>query len=491
MLWIVLLASVTAILVAFRTSLDIEDILLGYLLVVLGSSAHGGRWLGLVVAFSAFVIINYFFQQPYDSFAIGKPLDWLSLIAFLITSLVATQLLARAQAEAEAARRRTVEVETLGRVGSEALSAGRADEALVRITAVIQSTLAIDECAIWPWAADSGFGRRATRDGLAADTPDELVRRVVFRGEQILIAEGDTGTPADLHILLVPLRVQDRVVGALRLSDHAPLAFDPEKQRFLDALTYYAALGVERVRLAAEAEHAEALREADRLKDNLLASVSHDLRTPLTTIKALAQTGALRGDDAAAAIEEQADRLARLVSDLLDLSRIRAKNFALDPEINTAEDLIGAAVRQAQGLLEGKVLRAVVDLDSPALVGRFDFSHSLRILGNLIENAIRHSPPEQAVEVGARRENDTLVFSVADRGPGVPPNDRERIFESFYRARNAAPDAGHAGLGLFIARQLAELQGGTVVYEPRSGGGSVFLLRLPAVEVDEASIGGV
>ncbi len=510
--WLALMAAVTAVLYPIRTGIDPAHVLLIFLLLVLGGSASGGRALGLFMALVSFLLIDYYFQPPYDAFWVDKPLDLLSLIAFLATALVSTQLLARARAEAEAARRRAVEVESLARLGSQALSAGRADEALVRIAGIIQSTLNVAECAIIPWTSAGGFGARVTSDGVdpVPMRADELLERVALRGEPIAIAEGggnvrrngladgvsaaDETLPsfgAKIRTLLLPLRVQSHVVGVLRLSDDAALAIDSAKRRFLDALTYYAALGVERVRLVAQAEHAEALREADRLKDNLLASVSHDLRTPLTTIKALAQSAALRGDEAAAAIEEQADRLARLVSDLLDLSRIRARNFALEPELNTAEDLIGAAVRQAQGLLNGKSLRAMVDLDSPAIVGRFDFAHSLRILGNLIENAVRYSPVDQPVEVSARRDGESLVFTVADRGPGVPAADASRIFESFYRAKNATPDAagGHAGLGLSIARQLAELQGGSLTYLPRAGGGAMFVLTLPAFEIDEATFG--
>ena len=222
------------------------------------------------------------------------------------------------------------------------------------------------------------------------------------------------------------------------------------------------------------------------MKDNLLASVSHDLRTPLTTIKALAQTAALRGDEAAAAIEEQADRLTRLVADLLDLSRMKGDAFRAAPDINTAEDLIGAAQRQAQGLLaDARTIRTIIDLESPALVGRFDFTHALRILGNLLENALRYTPPGQCVELGVRRDADALVFTVADRGPGVPPAEVDRIFQPFYRHADTAPDVGRAGLGLSIARRLAEIQQGSLTYEPRPGGGSVFVLRLPAVDIEE------
>jgi two-component system sensor histidine kinase KdpD len=131
----------------------------------------------------------------------------------------------------------------------------------------------------------------------------------------------------------------------------------------------------------------------------------------------------------------------------------------------------------------GRTIKSVIDLESPALVGRFDFTHSLRILGNLLENALRYTPAGGSVELGVRREGESLVFTVADRGPGIPAAEVERIFHPFYRRADAAPDVGRAGLGLSIARRLAEIQNGSLTYEPRQGGGSVFVLRLPAVDL--------
>jgi two-component system sensor histidine kinase KdpD len=269
------------------------------------------------------------------------------------------------------------------------------------------------------------------------------------------------------------------------------LALDAARRRFLAALSYYAALSIERMRLVSEAAHSEALREANRAKDQILASVSHDLRTPLTTIKVLAQGAQSRGEPSAAAIVEQADRLARMVADLLELSRIRAGSFSVTPELNTAEDLVGAALRQAQGILDGKSIVPHVDLDSPVLVGTFDFVHTLRILGNLLDNALRYTPSGGAVDLWACREGANLVFVVADRGTGVHPAERERIFDAFYRPAGTAPDSGHAGLGLSIARTLAELQGGTLTYSFREGGGSQFTLRLPAADLDEPAVARV
>ena len=496
--WIVILAAATAVMFWVRGRIDQAHVVLLYLLIVLGASATSGRALGFTLAFLAFLLIDYFFQQPYYDFFNDKPVDLFVLIAFLTTAIVSTQLLARAQLEAKEARARAVEVTSLSRLASETLNAGRAEEALVRIVDVIQGTLGVTGCVIWPWAPDRGFEHCITSAGIEAKRrePDPLVQRAAERGEPLtlsvdgaLAAENGNGavhaTPGARELFL-PLGAQKGVVGVLALADERPIVFDPPKQRFLAALTYYAALGIERARLVREAEHAAALREADKMKDNLLASVSHDLRTPLTTIKALAQTAALRGDTAAAAIEEQADRLTRFVGDLLDLSRMKGDAFRSAPDINTAEDLIGAAQRQAQGLLsEGRTIKTVIDLESPALVGRFDFTHALRIVGNLLENALRYTKPGGSVELGVGRDGESLVFTVADRGPGIPAAESDRIFQAFYRHADATPDVGRAGLGLSIARRLAEIQQGSLVYEPRSGGGSVFVLRLPAVDLEE------
>ena len=450
----------TAMMVRVRDQIEQVHVVLVYLLIILGASTAGGRLLAFPLAGIGFLLIDYYFQRPYGEVIGAKPLDWLALASFLLTAGVATHLLVRAQTEAEEARRRATEVASLAKLASETLSVGRAEDALVRIAEVIRTTLGMSRCAISA-TVDEGVGA-------------------------IMNARADEPTPASstpVEKILIPLAVQGRMVGTLRLENDTPVALDPAQRRFLDAITYYAALALDRVRLVAEAEHAEALREADRLKDIVLASVSHDLRTPLTTIKALAQSEALQGNASGAAIEEQADRLTRLVSDLLDLSRLKGGGFAAKSELNTADDLIGAAVRQTKGLFANRPLRTVIDLASPTLVGHFDFSQSLRVLCNLLENALRYSPPNECVELAARREGDTLVFSVSDRGPGVDPADVSRIFEPFYRSTNSPPDAGRAGLGLSIARTLAELQGGSLEYARRPGGGSVFSLRLPATEL--------
>jgi len=334
-LWLVVLAAVTALMYPWRQALNEAYVALAYLLVVQVASARHGRALGLTLAGLAFLCFDIFFLEPYGTLAVEKRLDWLILAAFLVTGVVAAQLF-------------------------------------------------------------------------------------------------------------------------------------------------------ERTRLA---EHADALREAAKLKDAVVASISHDLRTPLTSIKALAHDLAATGDERAMMIEEEADRLSSFVADLLDLSRINSGVLPLEPEPNEAEDLIGAALQRVSGASAGRDLRVSLGPGEPLLFGRFDFSQTLRALVNLIENAIKYSDTTQPVDIGVKREGDWLIFSVADAGQGIPVIERERIFEPFYRPKGVSPDVGGAGLGLSIARAVMEAQGGSIRYENREGGGSVFYLRVPAVNVEELAGG--
>jgi two-component system sensor histidine kinase KdpD len=235
-------------------------------------------------------------------------------------------------------------------------------------------------------------------------------------------------------------------------------------------------------RLAEEARHVEALREADRLKDAMLANVSHDLRTPLTSIRAAAAEMRQEGHEGAAIIEEEAVRLNRFVTDLLDLSRIRAGALPIEPALNAAEDLIGAALERVRALPGAAEIHVVLPSGDDIPVGRFDFVQALRALVNLLENALHHSPAGHPVELELTRSAGSLHFLIKDRGPGIAAADQERLFEPFQRGSAATGRLG-MGLGLAIARGTARALGGDVEWKPRDGGGSVFTLRLPAADM--------
>ncbi len=544
------LAVAVGLLVAVRGRLEKAHDALVLLLVVLGASAGGGWALGLAVAGAAFVAFDYFLLPPYGTLAIADPRDWFVLVAFLITSVVAARLLSAAREEAAAARARAAEVDRLAALGARALTAARARDAAGAVATAIRDTVGLDACAVW--AVDELTGVDPILR-LLADTgslpedghPPPLDARLAAR-ERTVVAERTDGTtrlarapnasllraltpldPSELRAVSVPLTAAERhgaadgaplaaedarrdpvaarLVGVLRISARDGLRVPAERWRYLDALAAYAALAADRERLAGAAERAAALEEAARAKDAVLAAVSHDLRTPLTSIKAHAH--ALRtspnGPDAveeAATIEAEADRLARLVGALLDLSRLQAGAMPVATEVVAVDDLLDVVLQRVAGALGdpasgGRAVEVSLPAGAPLLLGRFDVDQAARALVNLVENAHKYAPAGTAVEVLVREalEEDAadqgapprLCIDVCDRGPGVAATERERIFAPFYRAPGARVDAGGAGLGLAIARGLAERQGGTVSYAAREGGGSVFTLWLPGARLGD------
>lgn len=518
--WVAALGVATAAMLPARSRLNEAHVALVYLFIVLGSSAYAGRAFGLSVAGVAFFLFDWLFLAPYGNLYVTNPLDWLVLIAFLGTSVVAAELLERARVEAQSAQDRAVEIDRLAVLGAETLNAGRAIEALHAVADMIRTTVEVAWCEVYMHDGETGAVARGARSPDNEDAADmepvaegKLVQWVAEHGTEAIEFEDGTSRVAGavetgpsrtavgasssgvhsalddgddggaLRALYLPLRVRERVVGVLGIGSPGGFRLDSSRRRVLRALAYYAALGVERVRLVRAAEHAEALREADRLKDALLASVSHDLRTPLTTIKALANEMAAAGDERAVTIEQEADRLNGFVENLLDLSCLQSGAARRPPVPNEAEDLVGVALQRMAGRAAGRDLRAIVHPDGDTLlIGRFDFTDTLHALVNLLENAIKYSPASAPIELTIRRDGEWLSFSVADRGLGVPAAERDRIFEPFYRPATALPDVGGAGLGLSIARRLITAQGGSLVFEPRGGGGSVFTLRVPALD---------
>jgi two-component system sensor histidine kinase KdpD len=423
-------------------------------------------------------------------------------MSFLAVAAVTTELLARARQEAAVAHERAGEVETLSRLGATTLRRVVPADALSDVARLVRETLDAETCSIFALGEDDTLSM-AARSAYAYDSPspdtseERLAAERMISETRAAASDGagqwlpfdppidglQDGMRVSTPMIALPLRADDRAIGVMVVRGRAALSLDAEQRRFVFALAYYAALGVERMRLMTKAAQNVSLLEANRTKDEILASVSHDLRTPLTTIKVLAQGAESRGDPSAPAIVEQADRLERMVADLLELSRLRAGRYQATRELNTAEDVVGATLRRARGILGDRTIVPHIDMDAPALVGEFDFVDTLRILGNLLDNALRHSPRGGTVDLYVTRHDRWLEFIVADRGAGVDQLERERIFESFYRPSTARPDTGHAGLGLSIARTLAELQGGSLEFTPREGGGSVFTLRLPAADM--------
>jgi two-component system sensor histidine kinase KdpD len=501
--WFSVLLTIAFLMWTQRGRLDKSHVALAFLLVVLGGSAAEGSALGISLATVAFLVFNWVFLPPYNTLVIADPLDWLVLIAFLITGVVAAKLLERLRREAETARQRADEIDRLATLGAETLNAPRAEDALDAIATVIRQAMGVERCTIYLQSDGAGLQLtgRSPSDGVV-DEPSGLLSYTVAHVE--VAVERSDGTLAllghalshtssaeaqvaleGLTALGLPLSVRGRIVGALRLSSSRPFGISRDQRRVLGALSYYAALGVERVRLTHTEEEAESLRRADRLKDALLASVSHDLRTPLTAIKGIANEVWRGGDPLRAlTIEQEADRLNELVDDLLDFSQLNAGVLRVNVGLNTVDEVVGAALERVEGAHGAGRIDVQIEHDGRILVGTLDLAHTIRALTNLLENAVKYSPAGAPVLLRVYEAGGRLRFEVEDTGAGVSLGDEERIFEPFYRgARNGesiADGVRGTGLGLSIARQLIEAQGGTLTYARRAGGGSRFTIDLPA-----------
>jgi two-component system sensor histidine kinase KdpD len=318
----VAIAALTGAMLLVRSQLDSAHVALLYLLVVLFGSAVVGRALGVTLAVCAFLLFDWFFIPPYGTLSVTNPLDWLVLASFLVTSIVAAQLLAIAQRRTKEANARANEVQRFSTLGAEALNAADPVDALTAITEVIRATLLVDSCEVYVHRGDDEHLEllaRSSAPRLAASAAEDA--SVVDPGAPRpgwVLSWADL---ADARAIAIPLAIRGRSIGVLRVAKEPHLELAPGERAFLDGLSYYAALGVERIQLTADASRAESVRITDRRADERLATISHDFRTPLATVKSLAHTiverGAAPGDSNAVSIETEVDRLAGLVTNLL------------------------------------------------------------------------------------------------------------------------------------------------------------------------------
>jgi two-component system sensor histidine kinase KdpD len=282
----------------------------------------------------------------------------------------------------------------------------------------------------------------------------------------------------------LPLHAPERTVGVIGLRTRGERHLTFDESLLLETFASQIALTIERELLDEAAEHNAMLRESERLYTTLLNSISHELRTPIATI-AGAAGGLLdaptNGNAAARAqlvrdIQDAADRLNRLVANLLDMSRLESGRLQLKLEWCDVGDVIGVAVKRLERHLAGRAVSIEQAPDVPLV--RLDFVLMEQVLVNLLENAAAYTPPGAPIEIAAARRGDTVVITIADHGPGISKTDVDHIFDKFYRGPRAA--TGGTGLGLSIGRGLVEAHGGTLTAGNAPGGGARFTVRLPA-----------
>jgi two-component system, OmpR family, sensor histidine kinase KdpD len=285
----------------------------------------------------------------------------------------------------------------------------------------------------------------------------------------------------------LPLATARGTVGVLGLQSDAPEAvISPDQRRLLEALAGQAAVAIERTRLVREMEQARLLTETERLRDALLSTISHDLRTPLVSIigavSSLLTYGTTYDENTRrellSTIQEEAERLNRFVANLLDMMRLESGALELRREWVDIGDVIGTALSRLVHSLSRYQLAVHVEPDLPMLC--IDFVLVEHVLVNLLENAAKYSPPQTVIRVNARREKQSIVVEVKDEGIGVPTADVERIFDKFYRVQRGDRQGAGTGLGLSICRGIIEAHGGRVAVRSRSPGkGTVFTVTFP------------
>ena len=453
---VVSLAVLTSILVATREGHTLSLTLLLYLALTVACALIGGIWPALFCAVSGSLLVNWFFTEPQGTLTISDPPNALALAVFILVAMAVSWVV-------HVAARRT----------EQAVSAERESAALATLSRDL-----LAEPRPLPVLLDKARDALGMRAAVLTERLDDGQPRVIASTDSRL-APGAELPPGQAWAVDVP--VDD---GVHLLLDGPPVA--AEDQRLVAAYAAHAAILRGREQLVRAAREAAGLARDNAARTTLLAAVSHDLRTPLASIKAgvstLRQAGLeLPPDDEAElleSIEDSADRLDALIGNLLDLSRL--ETGAVRPH-HHAVDLLDAVVGTVRTTSDPARVEVALEPDLPLV--RTDLGLLDRVLANVVENALRHSGPAD-VRITAGRIGDTVQLRVADRGPGVADSDKEHLFAAFQRVGDA-PQGDGLGLGLAVARGLMTVMGGALVPEDTPGGGLTMVLELPLAQHQE------
>ena len=463
-LTVVGLPLLTLLLNAVQPHLNLSDDLLIYLVAVIAITVVGGFWPAVVASVAACQLLNWFFTAPLHTFTIAEPRNLLALVLFVTVAVAVSSVVhLAARREADAARSAKETESLLGLAQTVLGGADTPGDVLDHLTASHGGHAELLERVGGRWikvAASGDVGTSSSKSSPGGATP-----------------RTPRGVPGEEANAPGTLRFEVRPDLALEVSGQAATA----TTSLLAGYTAQAVAALDRARLRTQAAQAEALAEGDRMRTALLRAVSHDLRTPLASIKA--SVSSLRQTDVhwtpedeaelLANIEQNADRLDALVGNLLDMSRLQAGSLEPFLRATAVDEVAPVALR---GLDDADQLVIVVPDDLPLV--RADPGLLERVLANLFSNALRHSPPDLRPMLRAKEEGDRVVLDVVDHGPGVPAALKERIFEPFARLDKRSPGVG---LGLAVAKGFAEAMGGTIVAVDTPGGGLTVRVTLPAL----------
>ncbi|GHO95418.1 hypothetical protein KSF_054660 [Reticulibacter mediterranei] len=520
---------VTAAIAFWHLYPRIPNISIVYLLVIVGLASTRGRYSAILASVVAFLSFDFFIVPPVYTFVVYRIEEWIALFVFLVDALITSQLTVVLRRRAEQATQREHETHILYDLIRLTTHENSLEQQLHTITqAVVDvfSSWGIRDCVFLQPDQTGAMCVRSSAPHLREESSlsfDELaiaqvamahgriidlsnsfpsVRATLARfTHRLQLSRMEKGGTSSRSCLFIPLSMGQQVIGVIRLgimdaAQHFLHGERPEEvPKYANASTAFfwafldqATALIEWARLRHENLSIELLQRTDALRAALLSSVSHDLRTPLTAIKASASS--LLQEDVqwdeevrrgfASSIEREVDRLNRLVGNLLDLSRIEDGALKPDKDRYPLPPLIYEVLDRLQPQLQGRVVQAELPTDLPPV--ELDYVMMDQVLTNLIENAVRYTPPVTPIEIRAQRSGDEIRLFVADRGSGIAPADRERIFDKFYRVLDKEHEdyspAG-SGLGLAVCRGIVEAHHGRIWATAREGGGTVFTIVLP------------
>lgn len=504
---LIYVAVVTAALFPVRNRLDILNLALLYLISLVVFALRNGIWPSIAASVAAFLAFDFFYVPPIYKLTIAQPGHLLTLVVFLGVAILITRLVVQARLHTEAELQRGRHISTLYDLGSALIGEVGLNDTLLAITRRVQAVFALDSCAIFV-AEDDGLVLRAVvGQSLPLNDPNlaGLASWVLKTNQVAGITPGGAqlrppGPPGasprwnfaqgnrDRRLLLFPIATSRRPLGVLVVARQPGRPrVSQDESRLLETFANQAAIAIERSLLSEEKARADVLARSDELKTALLSAVSHDLRTPLTSIKAAA-TSLLQPDaqwtpgderDLLEAINEETDRLNRLVESLLDLSRVEAGELHPEYDQFGLDEAIYQALGQTEQLLRERPVEVAVDEALPSI--RFDFVMIVQVLVNLLENAAKYSPPGSGITVSAFAVDDHVEVTVQDEGIGIPPGEEERIFDKFYRVEEPHRAIG-SGVGLAICKGYVAAHGGRIWASRNDVRGMTmhFTLPLPA-----------
>jgi two-component system, OmpR family, sensor histidine kinase KdpD len=452
-----------------------------HLLAVVVASVYLGRGPSILVAVLSVLAFDLFFVEPRLNVAVSDPLELFTFVVLLIVALVITSLVARVREQGEAAARRAAQNAALYALSRDLAVALNMDSIVQVVIDDVSETFGRQAAVFLP--EGESLKLSGASPGFVLEEGELEVALLAYRTGRESGRGTDTLPAARSRFL--PLSTASGTVGVLAVQPYAsgsPLS--EEQRQFLDTFASQAALAITRARLAERAGEAEVLQATERLQTALLNSISHDLRTPLVSIVGALSSLQEDGEGLDLAYRrslvdnarDEAERLNRLVGNLLDMTRIEAGALRLVCEPCDMQDLVGAAMEHLRERLANRPVALDIPSDLPLVP--MDFVLMEQVLVNLMDNALKYSPPGLPIELRAWVEGSEVRVDLADSATQIPASDLVRVFDKFYRVQYPRLVSG-TGLGLSICKGIVEAHGGRIWAEHRPGGGNVLRIALP------------